>query len=129
MLRLGKQNIDIPAGDANYVVRDSYVLPVDAEVRALQPHAHYRARDVRGVATLPDGTQRTLIHIRDWDFQVAARVSIRAPVLAAEGDHAVDGIPLRQLDGERPEPRNIRRRVRGGVSDRLTRWATCGCRC
>jgi hypothetical protein len=69
MLRLGKQNIDIPAGDAQYTVTDSYTLPVDAEVLALQPHAHYRARDIRGEATLPDGTRRTLIHIGDWDFR------------------------------------------------------------
>ncbi len=69
MLRLGRQNIDIPAGDAHYLVTDSYTLPVDAEVLALQPHAHYRARDIRGEATLPDGTKRTLIHIGDWDFR------------------------------------------------------------
>jgi Flp pilus assembly protein TadD len=69
MLRLGRQNIDIPAGDAHYTIADSYVLPVDAEVLALQPHAHYRARDVRGDATLPDGSTRELIHIADWDFR------------------------------------------------------------
>jgi Flp pilus assembly protein TadD/mono/diheme cytochrome c family protein len=69
MLRLGRQNIDIPAGDAHYIVTDSYVLPVDVEVQALQPHAHYRLRDVRGEATLPDGTTRPLITIKDWDFR------------------------------------------------------------
>jgi Flp pilus assembly protein TadD len=69
MLRLGRQNIDIPAGDADYTIADSYVLPVDADVLALQPHAHYRARDVRGDATLPDGSVRELIHIADWDFR------------------------------------------------------------
>ena len=69
MLRLGKQNIDIAAGDAHYTVTDSYTLPVDVEVRAVQPHAHYRAREIRGVATLPDGTTRELIHIADWDFR------------------------------------------------------------
>jgi Flp pilus assembly protein TadD/mono/diheme cytochrome c family protein len=69
MLRLGRQNIDIPAGDARYVVTDWYVLPVDAEVHAVQPHAHYRARDVRGEATLPDGSIRSLIDITDWDFR------------------------------------------------------------
>jgi Flp pilus assembly protein TadD len=69
MLRLGRQSIDIPAGDKAYTITDSYVLPVDAEVEAVQPHAHYRARDVRGEARLPDGTSRTLIHIRDWDFR------------------------------------------------------------
>jgi Flp pilus assembly protein TadD len=69
MLRLGRQSLDIPAGDAHYTITDSYVLPVDAEVQALQPHAHYRARDVRGDATLPNGTVRPLIRIADWDFR------------------------------------------------------------
>jgi Flp pilus assembly protein TadD len=69
MLRLGRQDIDIPAGEGHYVVTDSYVLPVDVEVEAVQPHAHYRARDILGQATLPDGTTRELIHISDWDFR------------------------------------------------------------
>jgi len=69
MLRLGRQNIDIAPGDDHYVVDDSYVLPVDVELQALQPHAHHRAREVKAVATLPDGTIRSLINIRSWDFR------------------------------------------------------------
>jgi len=69
MLRLGRQNIDIPAGEKNYTITDSFVLPVDVEVEAVQPHAHYRAREVRGTATLPDGTTKPLITIADWDFR------------------------------------------------------------
>jgi Tfp pilus assembly protein PilF len=69
MLRLGRQGIDIPAGEPLYTITDEYVLPVDVEVQALQPHAHYRARDIRGDATLPDGSVRRLLHIGDWDFR------------------------------------------------------------
>lgn len=69
MLRLGRQDIDIPAGEAHYIVTDSYTLPVDVELEAVQPHAHYRAREVRGEATLPDGSRRPLITIADWDFR------------------------------------------------------------
>jgi len=69
MLRLSRQNIDISAGDSQYIITDSYVLPVDVDVVAVQPHAHYRGRDVRGEATLPDGTTQRLIHIADWDFR------------------------------------------------------------
>lgn len=69
MLRLGRQNIEIPAGAADYVTSDSFVLPVDVDVQAVQPHAHYRARDVRGTATLPDGSSIPLIGIRDWDYR------------------------------------------------------------
>jgi tetratricopeptide (TPR) repeat protein len=69
MLRLGRQSIDIPAGESRYHITDSFVLPVDVEVQAIQPHAHYRAHDVSGTATLPDGTTRRLIQIDDWDFR------------------------------------------------------------
>ena len=69
MLRLGRQNIDIAPGDRNYVVTDSFVTPVDVEVQAVQPHAHYRAKEMVGFAQLPDGTVHPLIHIRNWDFR------------------------------------------------------------
>jgi Flp pilus assembly protein TadD len=68
-LRLGRQSIDIPAGDSRYVSADSFVLPAGVDVQAVQPHAHYRARDVRATATLPDGTTRWLLYIKDWDFK------------------------------------------------------------
>jgi tetratricopeptide (TPR) repeat protein len=68
MLRLGRQNIDIAPGEA-YTVEDSYTLPVEVDVQAVQPHAHYRAREVRGLATLPDGSTRWLIYIKNWDFR------------------------------------------------------------
>ena len=69
ILRLGSQGIEIPAGDSNFVIRDRYTLPVDVALLATQPHAHYRAREVRGLADLPDGTSRVVLHIKDWDFR------------------------------------------------------------
>jgi tetratricopeptide (TPR) repeat protein len=68
MLRLGRQNIDIAPGDARYTIEDRYALPVDVTVVGVQPHAHYRAREVSGFALLPDGTRKRLIEIKDWDF-------------------------------------------------------------
>ena len=68
MLRLGRQNLDIPAGEAHYPSHDSYVLPVEARVEAVQPHSHYRARDVRAIAELPNGTTQPIIRIAKWDF-------------------------------------------------------------
>src|SRR5262245_258047 len=68
IVRLGRQDIGIAPGVANYTVKDQFVLPVDAELRAIQPHAHYRAKIVSAWATLPDGERRTLVAIKDWDF-------------------------------------------------------------
>jgi tetratricopeptide (TPR) repeat protein len=69
MMRLSNQDIDIPPGEAAYIAIDSFVLPTDVEVLAVQPHAHYRAREFKGSAVLPDGTVRTLISIPDWDLR------------------------------------------------------------
>jgi tetratricopeptide (TPR) repeat protein len=69
LLRLGRQTIDIPEGEPRYVSTDSFVLPVDVDVQALQPHAHYRARSVTAHAVLPDGRTTPLIAISDWDYR------------------------------------------------------------
>jgi tetratricopeptide (TPR) repeat protein len=69
ILRLGSQGIDIPPGESRYVIRDSYLLPADVQLLAIQPHAHYRAKEIRGTATFPDGTSRLVMHIKDWDFR------------------------------------------------------------
>lgn len=68
MLRLGRQNIDIAPGVADYHSVDSYTVPVDVQVQAIQPHSHYRATRVQAKATLPDGSTRWLIRIPRWDF-------------------------------------------------------------
>jgi Flp pilus assembly protein TadD len=68
MLRLGRQDIDIAPGRGDYVSTDSFVLPVDVDVIAVQPHAHYRARQIQAAAALPDGRRVPLILIDDWDY-------------------------------------------------------------
>jgi tetratricopeptide (TPR) repeat protein len=68
ILRLGRQDIDIPAGESDFRSTDAYTLPVDVQVQALQPHSHSRARSVRAWAVLPDSTTRSLIEIPSWDF-------------------------------------------------------------
>jgi tetratricopeptide (TPR) repeat protein len=85
ILRLGSQGIDIPPGASGYLIRDSYELPVDVELHALQPHAHYRLREARGTATLPDGTARHLIDIDAWDFRWQHVYRFERPVVLPRG--------------------------------------------
>jgi tetratricopeptide (TPR) repeat protein len=85
MLRLGRQSIDIPAGEASYTITDAFVLPVDAAVQAVQPHAHWRAQAVTGTATFPDGTTRSLIDIPRWDFRWQHVYRYRTPVALPKG--------------------------------------------
>ena len=51
ILRLGRQDLEIAPGEKEYVADDSFVLPVAAQVLAVQPHAHFRGRTVRASAT------------------------------------------------------------------------------
>jgi hypothetical protein len=61
-------NIDIPAGEANYTISDSFVLPVDVKAFGAAPHAHYLAKRMKMTATFPSGEVKTLVSISDWDF-------------------------------------------------------------
>lgn len=65
---LESHRIDIPAGDRAYKVTDHFTLPVDVDVLAINPHAHYICKEMYGYAVLPDGSRRTLIRIPNWNF-------------------------------------------------------------
>ena len=60
--------IDIPAGETNYIIRDSITLPVDVEAFSIAAHAHYLGKVMTMTATLPDGREQVLLKIPDWDF-------------------------------------------------------------
>jgi mono/diheme cytochrome c family protein len=60
--------LDIPAGDKDFVMRDSYVLPVAVDGVGVSSHAHYLATKMKMTATLPGGEVKTLLLIKDWDF-------------------------------------------------------------
>jgi hypothetical protein len=62
------EGINIPAGEKEYTIRDSWVLPVDVKAFNAGAHAHYLAKHMTLTATFPDRTTRTLLEIRDWNF-------------------------------------------------------------
>jgi tetratricopeptide (TPR) repeat protein len=84
-VKLEAKAINIPAGESSYVVEDSYVLPVDVDAVSIYPHAHYLGKEMRGTATLPDGSQRDLLWIRQWDFRWQDRYRYRAPLFLPRG--------------------------------------------
>lgn len=60
--------LDIPAGEKDFVIRDSYTLPVAIDGVGVSAHAHYLGKEMKMTATLPDGDTKTLLYIKDWDF-------------------------------------------------------------
>src|SRR5262249_51697827 len=110
MLRLGRQSIDIPAGAAHYTISDAFTLPGAARVEALQPHAHVRARDVPGFATLPDGSTKRLIDIADWDFRWQHVYRFVTPVKLPKGTtvsmrYVYDNSPSNARNPQQPPTR------------------------
>ena len=60
--------LDIPPGASDFEVTDELTMPVDVDLLAIYPHAHYLGKDLLATAQLPDGSRHTLIHIPKWDL-------------------------------------------------------------
>jgi tetratricopeptide (TPR) repeat protein len=100
---LSSFELDIPAGAHNYERRDSYVLPVNAQVLAVLPHTHYLGREVEGYAVLPDGRKQWLLKIHQWDFNWQSDYRYREPVSLPKGSR----VEMRMtFDNSSENPRN-----------------------
>jgi hypothetical protein len=77
--------IDIAPGVTNYLITDRYVLPTDVDAVAVFPHAHYLATEMRADATLPDRSTKTLLHIRQWDFNWQGDYRYASPIFLPKG--------------------------------------------
>ena len=117
-VRLGKQDLDIPAGAKDYVSRDRYVLPVDVAVHGVQPHAHYLAKQVKGFATLPDGTRKWLISIEDWNFDWQEYYLYTSPFVLPKGTELTMEFTYDNSVGNPRNPHSPPRRVTWGQSSR-----------
>lgn len=114
VLMMGTKLIDIPAGEENYIVRDTFELPVEVEVLGVYPHAHFLARQMQAQALLPDGKVRWLLRIEDWDFNWQDEYRYARPVRLPKG--TVLSMRYR-YDNSSANPRNPNRppqRVRFG---------------
>jgi tetratricopeptide (TPR) repeat protein/cytochrome c553 len=77
--------IDIPPGKKDFVITDEFALPVDVDALAVYPHAHYIGKDLQALATLPDGTKKPLVWIKDWDLNWQAVYRYARPVFLPKG--------------------------------------------
>jgi tetratricopeptide (TPR) repeat protein len=106
--------LDIPAGQKDFLVTDDFTLPIDVELLAIYPHAHYLGKDIQASATLPDGTKKTLIHIPHWNLNWQAVYRYADPVRLPKGTK----LSLRYVyDNSQENPLNPHHppaRVKGG---------------
>jgi len=106
--------IDIPAGVRDFLISDDFRLPMDVDVLAIYPHAHYLGKLLEAYATLPGGKREWLIRIPGWDSNWQAVYRYRQPVFLPAGTT----VSMRyHYDNSAANPRNPNqppRRVRSG---------------
>lgn len=110
--------LNIPAFERDFVVTDHLTLPVDVDVLAIYPHAHYVGKDLQAVAALPGGGKRWLIHIPDWDINWQAVYRYRQPVFLPKGTVVTMRYTYDNSEGNPRNPSHPPRRVISG--DRST---------
>ena len=75
----------IPAGAKNHYVKLEYKVPVDTTVYGAMPHMHLLGRTMMATIILPDGTQKPLVYINDWDFNWQMAYVLKEPIKLPAG--------------------------------------------
>jgi len=115
LLQLEKDvKLDIPAGEKSFQVSDDFTLPVDVDLMAIYPHAHYLGRDLQAYATLPDGRKETLIHIPQWNLNWQAVYRYAQPVRLPAGTNISLRYSYDNSDQNPMNPNHPPVRVHGG---------------
>ena len=77
---VASKRIDIPAGEAHYVVREHFTIPIAVDAVGVIPHAHLLCREMRGWAILPNGKKQWLLNLKDWDFNWQDQFQYAQPI-------------------------------------------------
>jgi Flp pilus assembly protein TadD len=106
--------IDIPAGDAAFVIEDELKLPVDVDVLGVYPHAHYLGKRLEGYAILPNGEKKWLVLIRDWDIDRQSVYRFQSPVFLPKNTVLHMRYTYDNSKGNVRNPNNPPERVKAG---------------
>jgi tetratricopeptide (TPR) repeat protein len=112
--KLSSRVIDIPAGDPDYVVTDTFEIPVDVDLLSVYPHAHYLGKEMRATATLPNGQEMILLLIRQWSFHWQQDYRYVNPVPLPRGTRVTMRYTYDNSDANEENPRHPSVRVKLG---------------
>jgi mono/diheme cytochrome c family protein len=82
---VGNVQFVLEPGQERQEVRADLVLPTDVRVWSIFPHMHVLGREMKVIATLPDGTEKPLVWVRDWDFNWQMTYQYQEPVPLPKG--------------------------------------------
>ena len=110
-------------------ITDSYTLPVDVDLLSVYPHAHHLAKEMEGVAVLPDGRTRVVDSNQEVGFPLAAGLPAREAASASARNDAEDALHVRQFRRKTRQRTSITTRPYSTVQTPRMRWRICGSRC
>ncbi|MEX2580702.1 MAG: cytochrome c [Verrucomicrobiales bacterium] len=106
--------IDIPAGESDYTVEDTFKLPVDVEAISVSGHAHYLCTSMIMTATLPDGSSRVLLDVPNWDLDWQDTYYFAEEVILPADTVLKSVIKYDNSEGNPNNPHDPPRRVKWG---------------
>jgi mono/diheme cytochrome c family protein len=106
--------IDIPPGEKNFSITGTLAMKVDMRAISVTAHAHYLGKEIKAIATFPDGTTKPLIWIKDWDFNWQDQYAFKEPVVLPKGTRIDVQITYDNSADNPRNPSNPPRRVQWG---------------
>jgi Flp pilus assembly protein TadD/mono/diheme cytochrome c family protein len=106
--------IDIAPGNQDFLVSDDFRVPMDLNVLAVYPHAHYLGHLLEGYAALPDGTRKSLVRISNWDLSWQGVFHYKQPVFLPQGSIVSMRYHYDNSSGNIRNPSSPPKRVTGG---------------
>jgi len=100
---LASRNLYIPAGEAAYKATASFTTPIQIEITDVGPHMHLIGKQMKVTATLPDGSTKPMIWIKDWDFNWQGQYRFKQPMVLPAGTR-IDMEAI--FDNSKDNPRN-----------------------
>jgi peroxiredoxin len=112
----------IPAGEARFRVRAAVEVQDDCLLHSILPHMHRLGRAVRVTLRPPRGPARTLLAIREWDYNVQETYFLATPLRLAAGSRIeIDAV----FDNSADNPANPSRPPRPVVFGERTEDEMC----
>lgn len=79
----------IPPNAKEHVVTAQNTFKTDVVVYSVHPHSHFRGKSSNFVAYLPDGTQKMLLNVPNYDFNWQATYDLKEPLALPAGTRIV----------------------------------------
>ncbi|MCW3054458.1 MAG: Peroxiredoxin [Chthonomonadales bacterium] len=75
----------IPPGNPHYETRGTLPVSEDEHLLAVMPHMHLLGTEMKVWATLPDGSEKPLVWIKEWDFNWQGTYYFKEPIALPKG--------------------------------------------